>query len=63
MYALLTLDVAREAVAWQFAHDEPVEPALVPAPAPRAPRTRSALSGVLHRAADAVAPAGYRTAQ
>ncbi len=63
MFALLTLDVARDAVARQFCHDEPAEAALTSVPAPRVPRTRSALSGVLHRAADAVAPAGYRTAQ
>jgi hypothetical protein len=62
MFALLTLDVARDLVSRQFAHDEPAEPRLTSAPAPRAPRTRSALSGVLHRAADAVAPTGYRTA-
>lgn len=63
MSALLTLDLARDAVAGQFTHDEPAAPALTSAPTPRARRTRSVLARVLHRAAEAVAPAGYRTAQ
>jgi hypothetical protein len=57
MYALLTLDVARDAVAEQFAYGEPLS-SVVEAEelSPVAPRTRSALSALLHRVADLVAP-------
>ena len=47
MYALLTLDVARDAVAEQFTYGEPLS-SVVEAEelAPVAPRTRSALAGL-----------------
>ncbi len=58
MHALLTLDVARDVVADQFRYDRPLaERAPAPVPAARAPRTRFALAGALHRIADTVAPA------
>ena len=60
MYALLTLDVARDAVADQFTYGEPLSTVVRPEEhAPRAPRTRSLLSGALHRVADLLAPADY----
>jgi hypothetical protein len=57
MYALLTLDVARDAVAEQFAYGEPL--ASVVEADDVAPRTRSALAGLLHRVADLVAPPAW----
>ena len=64
MYALLTLDVARAAVADQFSYGEPVPDAVTrEGPAPSAPRTRFALSGLLHRLADTLAPAECSTAR
>ena len=63
MYALLTLDVARDAVADQFTYGEPLSTVVRPEEhAPRAPRTRSLLSGALHRVADLLAPADYSPA-
>ena len=63
MYALLTLDVARDAVAEQFAYGEPLASVLEAAElAPVAPRTRSALAGLLHRVADLVAPRAWSPA-
>jgi hypothetical protein len=63
MYSLLTLDVARDAVAEQFTYGEPLS-SVVEAEelAPVAPRTRSALSAVLHRVAELVAPRAYAPA-
>ena len=63
MYALLTLDVARDAVAEQFTYGEPLA-SVVEAEelAPVAPRTRSALAGLLHRVADLVAPRAWSPA-
>jgi hypothetical protein len=63
MYALLTLDVARDAVAEQFTYGEPLS-SVVEAEelAPVAPRTRSALAGLLHRVADLVAPRAWNPA-
>jgi hypothetical protein len=60
MYALLTLDVARDAVAEQFAYGRPLS-SVVEAEelAPVAPRTRSAVAGLLHRVADLVAPRAW----
>ena len=60
MYALLTLDVARDAVAEQFTYGEPLA-SVVEAEelAPVAPRTRSAVAGLLHRVADLVAPRAW----
>jgi hypothetical protein len=60
MYALLTVDVARNAVADQFRYDEPTAPST--RAEERAPRTRSLLSHALHRAADRLAPADYSPA-
>ena len=58
MYALPTLDVARDAVAAQFTYGEPLSTVVTrEVPAPRAPRTRAAAAGLLHRVADALAPA------
>ena len=63
MYALLTLDVARDAVAEQFTYGEPLASVLEAAElAPVAPRTRSALAGLLHRVADLVAPRAWSPA-
>jgi hypothetical protein len=63
MFALLTLDVARDAVADQFTYGEPLSTVVrAEEHAPRAPRTRSALSVLLHRAADLVGPAEYSPA-
>ena len=63
MYALLTLDVARDAVAEQFAYGEPLASVLEAEElAPVAPRTRSALAGLLHRVADLVAPRDWSSA-
>jgi hypothetical protein len=63
MYALLTLDVVRDAVAEQFTYGEPLSSVLEAEElAPIAPRTRSALSAVLHRLADLVAPRGLTPA-
>ena len=60
MYALLTLDVARDAVAEQFTYGEPLA-SVVEAEelAPVAARTRSALAGLLHRVADLVTPRAW----
>ncbi len=61
MHALLTLDVARDAVADQFAYDRPLADVVTPDDhAPVAPRTRSLLAATLHRLADAVTPAPAR---
>ena len=57
MYALLTLDVARDAVADQFTYGGPLADVVAPDHAPVAPRTRSLLATTLHRLADAVTPA------
>ena len=69
MTTLLPLELARDAVAAQFAYDEhPVPTVANPragdpvarahrVPGTRARRTRTRVAGVLHRAADAVAPA------
>jgi hypothetical protein len=63
MYALLVLDVARDNVADQFAYGEPLASVVHREElAPHAPRTRFALSGVLHRFADLVAPSEYSPA-
>jgi hypothetical protein len=63
VYALLVLDVARDNVADQFTYGEPLSAVVHPEEhAPRAPRTRSVLSGALHRVADLVAPAEYSPA-
>ncbi|MEO5709369.1 MAG: hypothetical protein ABIQ59_06075 [Nocardioidaceae bacterium] len=63
MHSLLTLDVARDAVAEQFTYGEPLC-SVVEAEelAPLAPRTRSALASVLHRVANLVAPRAYSPA-
>ena len=61
MFALLTIDVARDAVAAQFDYAEQPAPAAT-GPTPRAVRTRFALSVLLHRAADLVGPAEYSPA-
>jgi len=63
MYALLTLDVARDAVAEQFTYGEPLS-SVVEAEelAPVAPRTRTALAGLLRRTADLVAPRAWNPA-
>ena len=63
MYALLTLDVARDAVAEQFTYGEPLS-SVVEAEelAPVAPRTRTALARLLHRMADLVAPRAWSPA-
>jgi hypothetical protein len=64
MYSLLTLDVARDAVAEQFTYGEPLSSVVeAEEPAPVAPRTRSALSAVLHRVADLVAPRAFTPAR
>ena len=57
MYALLTLDVARDAVAEQFTYGAPLS-SVVEAEelAPVAPRTRTLLASLLHRVADLVTP-------
>ena len=59
MYALLTLDVARDAVAVGELLSSVVEAEEL---APVAPRTRSALAGLLHRVADLVAPRAWSPA-
>ena len=60
MFALLTIDVARDAVADQFTYGAPLSTVVTrEVPVPRAPRTRSAMSGVLHRFADVLAPAEH----
>ena len=63
MYALLTLDVARDAVADQFTYGEALS-AVVHAEehAPRAPRTRFVAARLLHRTADLLTPADYSPA-
>lgn len=63
MYALLTLDVARDAVAEQFTYGEPLS-SVVEAEelAPVASRTRTALARLLHRTADLVAPRAWSAA-
>jgi hypothetical protein len=63
MYSLLILDVARDAVAEQFAYGEQLSSVVETEElAPVAPRTRSALAAVLHRVADLVAPRTFGTA-
>ena len=66
MQTLLTLDVARDAVAQQFATPEDETAlALAATPAPSIRGTRTRLAGALHRFADTVAPrptGSYRTA-
>jgi hypothetical protein len=63
MYTLLTLDVARDAVAEQFTYGEPLSSVVeADEPAPIAARTRSALAGLLHRVADLVAPRAWSPA-
>ena len=58
MFALLTLDVARDAVAAQFTYGAPLSSVVTrEVPAPRAPRARTAAAGLLHRVADALTPA------
>jgi hypothetical protein len=55
--------VARDAVAEQFTYGEQLSSVLeAEEPAPVAPRTRSALSALLHRVADLVAPREYSPA-
>jgi hypothetical protein len=63
MYALLTLDVARDAVAEQFTYGEPLS-SVVEAEelAPVAPRTRTALARLLRRTAELVAPRAWSAA-
>ena len=57
MYVLPAIDLARDAVARQFTYAEaPSDVAAVEVRPSRAPRTRSALAGALHRAAERVAP-------
>jgi hypothetical protein len=57
MYALLTLDVARDAVAEQFAYGEPLSTVVEAEElAPVAPRTRTALASALRYLADVVTP-------
>ena len=64
MYALLMLDVARDAVADQFTYGEPLATVVHREElAPRAPRTRSVAARVLHRAADLLTPADYSPAR
>ena len=64
MYNLIAFDMARDAVAAQFTYDEPRStPLPVLATRPAASHTRARLAGVLHRVADAVAPATYSPAR
>ena len=60
--ALFPVDVARDAVAAQFDYGEPLEIVVAAEPARRPHHTRYALSTVLHRIADSVAPDEYSPA-
>jgi hypothetical protein len=55
MSTFLPVGLARDAVAAQFSYSD--EPAAAEPQTRRAPRTRSAMAGVLHRLGDLVAPA------
>lgn len=63
----IAFDLARNATAAGLVGSRPTDPVIAEADTPprpsRAPRTRTRLSTLLHRAADAVAPAEYSPAR
>ena len=62
MYALLTLDVARDAVADQFTYGEPLRRSSSRGARPARPAHPVAAARALHRVADLLAPADYSPA-